>query len=96
MSFCLWFWSYPFFQADKKQRYKVWEDNSNRRRYLNVLHLQCLCLGKLYTVYVVVTASVLLMVAGQVPLCVQDLMLTELHHSQVENRIAAVKKLVIK
>ena len=35
------------------------------------------------------------MVAGQVPQCIQDLILTELHHINVENRIAAVKRLDI-
>ena len=32
------------------------------------------------------------MVAGQVPQVIQNLMLTELHHSQVENRVSAVKR----
>lgn len=32
------------------------------------------------------------MVAGQVPQVIQNLMLTELHHVQVENRVSAVKR----
>ena len=34
------------------------------------------------------------MVAGQVPQNIQDLIITELHHVNVENRIAAVKRYV--
>lgn len=41
---------------------------------------------------IIIAASVVLMVAGQAPQSIQDLILSEMHHVHVENRIAAVKR----
>lgn len=58
---------------------------------MDTISMRCVrCVVK--TLWLLFLASVILMVAGQLPHCIHDLILTELHHTHVENRIAAVKR----